>query len=45
MLPLLEFYRELRSGRSVTTEVDHWLMRLGLADWGSRKGAKPSARG
>jgi ABC-2 type transport system ATP-binding protein len=35
--PLLEFYGELRSGRSVSAEVDRWLERLGLAEWGSRK--------
>jgi len=35
--PLLEFYGELRGGRSVSAEVDRWLERLGLAEWGSRK--------
>ncbi len=35
--PLLEFYGELRGGRSVSAEVDRWLERLGLADWASRK--------
>jgi ABC-2 type transport system ATP-binding protein len=35
--PLLEFYGELRGGRNVSSEVDHWLERLGLAEWGSRK--------
>ena len=29
--PLLEFHGKLRSGRSVTTEVNDWLERLGLA--------------
>ena len=35
--PLLEFYGELRGGRNVSKEVDYWLERLGLAEWGSRK--------
>jgi ABC-2 type transport system ATP-binding protein len=35
--PLLEFYGELRGGRNVSAEVDHWLERLGLAEWGARK--------
>jgi ABC-2 type transport system ATP-binding protein len=35
--PLLEFYGELRGGRSVSAEVDRWLARLGLAEWASRK--------
>lgn len=29
--PLLEFYGELRGGRKVTSEVDDWLRKLGLA--------------
>jgi ABC-2 type transport system ATP-binding protein len=29
--PLLEFYGELRGGRKVTSEVDAWLQKLGLA--------------
>jgi ABC-2 type transport system ATP-binding protein len=35
--PLLEFYGELRSGRSVSAEVDRWLERFGLSDWAARK--------
>jgi len=31
VLPLLEFYGEMRGGRSVTAEVKAWLARLGLA--------------
>jgi ABC-2 type transport system ATP-binding protein len=34
---LLEFYGELRSGRSVTREVTSWLAKLGLADRASAK--------
>jgi ABC-2 type transport system ATP-binding protein len=34
---LLEFHGELRSGRSVTAEVNAWLERLGLADWADQK--------
>jgi ABC-2 type transport system ATP-binding protein len=34
---LLEFYGELRSGRSVTKDVRAWLERLGLAKWASAK--------
>jgi ABC-2 type transport system ATP-binding protein len=34
---LLEFYGELRSGRTVGAEVDRWLERFGLSDWASRK--------
>lgn len=37
MKPLLEFYGELRGGRNVSAEVDYWLERLGLAEWGLRK--------
>ena len=37
VLPLLEFYGELRSGRKVTGEVNQWLERFGLQDWASRK--------
>jgi len=35
--PLLEFHGELRSGRSVTREVNDWLARLDLADCGDRR--------
>jgi len=34
---VLEFYGELRGGRRVRSEVNQWLDRLGLADWGDRK--------
>jgi len=34
---VLEFYGELRGGRNVTAEVEIWLARLDLADWGGRK--------
>ena len=34
---LLEFYGELRSGRTVSAEIDRWLERFGLSDWASRK--------
>ncbi|MFN7993014.1 MAG: ATP-binding cassette domain-containing protein [Bryobacteraceae bacterium] len=35
--PLLEFYGELRSGRSVGAEVDYWLKKFDLVQWGSQK--------
>jgi ABC-2 type transport system ATP-binding protein len=34
---LLEFYGELRAGRSVKAEVKEWLRRLDLEKWGSKK--------
>jgi ABC-2 type transport system ATP-binding protein len=34
---LLEFHGELRGGRRVSKEVDAWLDRLGLKDWGNKK--------
>jgi ABC-2 type transport system ATP-binding protein len=34
---LLEFHGELRGGRNVGKEVDAWLEKLGLADWGAKK--------
>ncbi len=34
---LLEFYGELRSGRSVKGEVQEWLKRLDLEKWGDKK--------
>jgi len=34
---LLKFYGELKSGRRVDREVDSWLERLDLSDWGNRK--------
>ena len=35
--PLLEFYGELRGGRSVTAEVNAWLKKLDLLHWADRK--------
>ncbi len=34
---LLQFYGRLKSGRKVDGEVDDWLERLGLTDWGNKK--------
>jgi ABC-2 type transport system ATP-binding protein len=34
---LLRFYGELKSGRNVDREVDYWLERLDLKDWGAKK--------
>ena len=34
---LLLFYGELKSGRKVNKEVDYWLDRLELTDWGNKK--------
>ncbi|MBT4504115.1 MAG: ATP-binding cassette domain-containing protein [Gemmatimonadetes bacterium] len=34
---LLRFLGEIKCGRRVDEEVDRWLERLGLADWGERK--------
>jgi len=34
---LLRFYGELKSGRKVNKEVDHWLDRLDLSDWADKK--------
>lgn len=34
---LLKFYGELKGGRKVNAEVDYWLKRLELADWGQKK--------
>ncbi len=34
---LLQFYGELKSGRKVNKEVDDWLERLELSDWGNKK--------
>ena len=34
---LLQFYGELKSGHKVNKEVDEWLDRLELNDWGSKK--------
>jgi ABC-2 type transport system ATP-binding protein len=35
--PLLEFYGELRGGRSVSSEVNTWLERVGLSNWAEEK--------
>ena len=34
---VLRFYGELKSGRSVSREVDQWLEKLDLAGWGGKK--------
>jgi ABC-2 type transport system ATP-binding protein len=34
---VLRFYGELKSGRTVSNDVDAWLERLDLADWGLKK--------
>lgn len=34
---LLRFYGELKTGRSVGREVDDWLEKLELSEWGSKK--------
>jgi ABC-2 type transport system ATP-binding protein len=34
---ILQFYGRLKCGRSVSGEVDKWLERLDLADWGNKK--------
>jgi ABC-2 type transport system ATP-binding protein len=34
---ILRFYGRLKSGRKVDAEVDKWLERLDLADWGDKK--------
>ena len=35
--PLLRFYGELKSGRNLGREVDHWLEKLDLTDWANKK--------
>src|SRR6516165_3902023 len=35
--PLLEFFGELRGGRNVRKEVDHWLQRFDLVDCADRR--------
>jgi len=35
--PLLEFHGELRGGRKVSAEVDHWLERVGLSHYASKR--------
>lgn len=37
VVDVLRFYGELKSGRKVNKEVDYWLDRLDLADWGNKK--------
>jgi len=34
---LLRFYGELKCGRKVNREVDHWLERFDLSDWANKK--------
>ncbi len=34
---LLQFYGELKCGRKVNKEVDYWLDKLELSDWGQKK--------
>lgn len=34
---LLQFYGELKSSRKVNKEVDYWLDRLELSEWGNKK--------
>jgi ABC-2 type transport system ATP-binding protein len=34
---LLRFYGRLKSGRHVKEDVDRWLEKLGLSDWGQKK--------
>ncbi len=34
---LLQFYGELKGGRKVNREVDYWLERLELSEWGNKK--------
>ena len=34
---ILTFYGELKGGKDVRREVDHWLERLDLTDWADRK--------
>ncbi len=34
---LLEFHGELKTGRKVRRQADHWLERLGLTDWATKK--------
>lgn len=34
---LLKFYGELKNGRDIGREVDRWLEKLDLADWGKEK--------
>ncbi|MBN1818453.1 MAG: ATP-binding cassette domain-containing protein [Sedimentisphaerales bacterium] len=34
---LLKFYGRLKSGRNVSRQVDSWLERFDLADWGKKK--------
>ncbi|MCF7823390.1 MAG: ATP-binding cassette domain-containing protein [Candidatus Marinimicrobia bacterium] len=34
---LLQFYGELKTGRSVISEIDPWLKKMDLTDWASQK--------
>ena len=35
--PMLRFYGELKCGRNLGREVDHWLEKLDLTDWANKK--------
>jgi ABC-2 type transport system ATP-binding protein len=34
---LLQFYGELKVGRSVAKDIDHWLERMDLSEWANKK--------
>ena len=34
---VLQFYGELKGGRKMRSEADHWLEKLGLSDWADKK--------
>jgi ABC-2 type transport system ATP-binding protein len=34
---VLRFYGELKAGRSLSNQVDEWLMRMDLSDWADKK--------
>jgi ABC-2 type transport system ATP-binding protein len=34
---LLRFYGELKGGKNINNEVDRWLEKLALSDWGNKK--------
>lgn len=34
---LLQFYGQLKNGKDIKTEVDHWLEHLDLTDWANKK--------
>src|SRR5260370_32937333 len=35
---ILRFYAELKGRRDSKADIDAWLERMGLSDWGSKKG-------